>query len=275
MKKFLIAALCAIIAPLASQAQTTTTIEKYQDKPIHGLIVSGAFDVQLRQAKGENKNGAKIEIENELADKLVFDLTDEGYVRISFKDDMSKYFTRSKKKPQAWITVTDLVYLNATGACNVVSTSVFTAPDNIRVLISGNASVNMVEVTAQNAQVEVSGTSDLSDAKFILSNKMLLNQNGTSKFTGNIKAADTHLYISGVSTVTLEGSTSTAVVDVNGTSSLNMVGLTVGKIQAKVGGISKVKANITESGTAEVGATSSFQYTGAGSVTGKGVKRLD
>lgn len=277
MKKLFLLALCALALPLSAAAQgATEVIEKYTDKAIHGVIVSGAFDVQLSQADGGARTvGAKVEIEKELADKLVFEYTDEGYVRLTFKNDMSKYFTRSKKKPQAWVTVSDLKYLNVTGASNVVCTGVCSTKGDLRVLTSGNASVNLLEASAGAVNIEVSGASDLSDAKFTAQGKAEVIQSGTSKITGEVKAGTAIFTVSGVAGLTLSGGAEEAVLDVSGTASADLENFDIGTVNAKVSGMGKVKANVIGGGTAQVSTMGSFRYKGAGLVTGKGVKRLD
>lgn len=277
MKKLFLLALCALALPLSAAAQgATEVIEKYTDKAIHGVIVSGAFDVQLSQADGGARTvGAKVEIEKELADKLVFEYTDEGYVRLTFKNDMSKYFTRSKKKPQAWVTVSDLKYLNVTGASNVVCTGVCSTKVDLRVLTSGNASVNLLEASAAAVNIEVSGASDLSDAKFTAQGKAEVIQSGTSKITGEVKAGTAIFTVSGVAGLTLSGGAEEAVLDVSGTASADLENFDIGTVNAKVSGMGKVKANVIGGGTAQVSTMGSFRYKGAGLVTGKGVKRLD
>lgn len=277
MKKLFLLALCALALPLSAAAQgATEVIEKYTDKAIHGVIVSGAFDVQLSQADGGARTvGAKVEIEKELADKLVFEYTDEGYVRLTFKNDMSKYFTRSKKKPQAWVTVSDLKYLNVTGASNVVCTGVCSTKGDLRVLTSGNASVNLLEASAGAVNIEVSGASDLSDAKFTAQGKAEVIQSGTSKITGEVKAGTAIFTVSGVAGLTLSGGAEEAVLDVSGTASADLENFDIGTVNAKVSGMGKVKANVIGGGTAQVSTMGSFRYKGVGLVTGKGVKRLD
>lgn len=277
MKKLFLLALCALALPLSAAAQgATEVIEKYADKAIHGVIVSGAFDVQLSQADGGARTvGAKVEIEKELADKLVFEYTDEGYVRLTFKNDMSKYFTRSKKKPQAWVTVSDLKYLNVTGASNVVCTGVCSTKGDLRVLTSGNASVNLLEASAGAVNIEVSGASDLSDAKFTAQGKAEVIQSGTSKITGEVKTGTAIFTVSGVAGLTLSGGSEEAVLDVSGTASADLENFDIGTVNAKVSGMGKVKANVIGGGTAQVSTMGSFRYKGAGLVTGKGVKRLD
>lgn len=277
MKKLFLLALCALALLLSAAAQgATEVIEKYADKAIHGVIVSGAFDVQLSQADGGARTvGAKVEIEKELADKLVFEYTDEGYVRLTFKNDMSKYFTRSKKKPQAWVTVSDLKYLNVTGASNVVCTGVCSTKGDLRVLTSGNASVNLLEASAGAVNIEVSGASDLSDAKFTAQGKAEVIQSGTSKITGEVKAGTAIFTVSGVAGLTLSGGAEEAVLDVSGTASADLENFDIGTVNAKVSGMGKVKANVIGGGTAQVSTMGSFRYKGAGLVTGKGVKRLD
>lgn len=249
---------------------------KYADKPIRGVIVAGAFDVQLAQADGASRQaGAKVEILKELEDKLVFEYTDEGYVRLTFKNDMSKYFTGSKKKPQAWLTVTELKYLNVTGASNVVCTGICSTTGNLRILTSGNASVNLLEASAETINIEVSGTSDLSDAKLTAEGKAEAIQSGTSKINGEIKAGTAIFTVSGVSGLTLSGGAEEAVLDVSGTASADLENFSIGTVNAKVSGMGKVKANVIGGGTAQVSTMGSFRYKGAGLVTGKGVKRLD
>ncbi|MDE5945378.1 MAG: DUF2807 domain-containing protein [Rikenella sp.] len=276
MKKLFLAVLWAVGLPLFATAQETTTIEKYGDRTINGIIVAGAFDVQLAQADGGARTvGAKVEIERELADKLVFEMTDEGYVRLAFKNDMTKYFTRSKKKPQAWITVSELKYLNVTGASTVVCTGVCSTKGDLRILTSGTAAVELLEASAGTLHLDASGTSGVNDAKLTVSGKAELIQSGTSKMTAEVKAGSTAIAMSGVSGMTLVGGAEEAKVEVGGTAAAHLEGFSIGTIDATVSGMGKVKANVIGGGKAEVSTMGSFQYTGAGLVTGKGVKRID
>lgn len=276
MKKLFLVALCALGLTRWATAQETTTIEKYGDRAINGIIVAGAFDVQLAQADGGARSvGAKVEIERELADKLVFEMTDEGYVRLTFKNDMTKYFTRSKKKPQAWITVSELKYLNVTGASTVVCTGVCSTKGDLRILTSGTASVELLEASAGTLHFDASGTSGVNDAKLTVNGRAELIQSGTSKLTAEVKAGTAAIAVSGMAGMTLAGGAEEAKVEVGGTAAAHLEGFAIGTIDATVSGMGKVKANVLGGGTAEVSTMGSFQYTGAGLVTGKGVKRID
>lgn len=278
MKKLLLLVCCALALPLSGMAQEapTTVVEKYADRTINGVIIAGAFDVQLSQADGASRTvGAKVEVQQELADKLVFEYTDEGYVRLSFKNDVSKYFTGSKKKPQAWITVSELKYLNVTGASSVVCTGICSTEGDLRILTSGTASVNLLEASAGTLHVEAGGTSDMSDAKLTVAGGAVAEVSGTSKLSGTVKCGDAKFVVSGVSSVTLAGEAAKAEVEISGTGAADLEHFAVGEMTAKVSGMGKVKANVTAGGTAEVSTMGSFRYTGSGLVTGKGVKRLD
>lgn len=278
MKKLLLLVCCALALPLSGMAQEapTTVVEKYADRTINGVIIAGAFDVQLSQADGASRTvGAKVEVQQELADKLVFEYTDEGYVRLSFKNDVSKYFTGSKKKPQAWITVSELKYLNVTGASSVVCTGICSTEGDLRILTSGTASVNLLEASAGTLHVEAGGTSDVSDAKLTVAGGAVAEVSGTSKLSGTVKCCDAKFVVSGVSSVTLAGEAAKAEVEISGTGAADLEHFAVGEMTAKVSGMGKVKANVTAGGTAEVSTMGSFRYTGSGLVTGKGVKRLD
>lgn len=278
MKKLLLLVCCALALPLSGMAQEapTTVVEKYADRTINGVIIAGAFDVQLSQADGASRTvGAKVEVQQELADKLVFEYTDEGYVRLSFKNDVSKYFTGSKKKPQAWITVSELKYLNVTGASSVVCTGICSTEGDLRILTSGTASVNLLEASAGTLHVEAGGTSDVSDAKLTVAGGAVAEVSGTSKLSGTVKCGDAKFVVSGVSSVTLAGEAAKAEVEISGTGAADLEHFAVGEMTAKVSGMGKVKANVTAGGTAEVSTMGSFRYTGSGLVTGKGVKRLD
>ena len=83
------------------------------------------------------------------------------------------------------------------------------------------------------------------------------------------------LTLSGVAGLTLDGGAEEAVLDVSGTSSADLENFTIGTVNVKVSGMSKVKANVMGGGTAEVSTMGSFRYKGDGLVTGKGVKRLE
>ena len=278
MKKLLLLVCCALALPLSILAQEapTTVVEKYADRTINGVIIAGAFDVQLAQADGASRKvGAKVEVQQELADKLVFEYTDEGYVRLSFKNDVSKYFTGSKKKPQAWITVSELKYLNVTGTSSVVCTGICSTEGDLRILTSGTASVNLLEASSGTLHIETSGTSDVVDAKLTVLGEAVAEMTGTSKLSGTVKCGEAKFVVSGVSDITLAGEAVKAEVEMSGTGSADLEHFAVEEMTAKVSGMGKVKANVTAGGTAEVSTMGSFRYTGSGLVTGKGVKRLD
>lgn len=270
--------LCGWLAvmPRCAVAQENVVIEQYADRPIRGVIIAGAFDVQLQQADGPSKTvGARVEILRELEDKLVFEYTEEGFVRLAFKNDMSKYFTGSKKKPQAWVTVSELTYLSATGASTVVGTGRCSTSGKLRLMTSGNASVNLLSCSAGEIDLEASGTSDLSDVKFSVKGRTLLETSGTAKVKGELQTGEMSLRMTGVSGVALSGSAAEADWKVGGTSSADLERFETERVTAEVTGMGQVKACVTGSGTAQVSTMGSFRYTGAGRMTGKGVKRLD
>ncbi|WP_300828895.1 DUF2807 domain-containing protein [uncultured Rikenella sp.] len=274
----LVCLLCGWLAfvPRCAEAQESVVVEKYADKPIRGVIIAGAFDLQLQQADGASKQvGAKVEILRELEDKLVFEYTEDGFVRLAFKDDMTKYFTGSKKKPQAWVTVSELTYLNVTGASTVVGTGRCSSSGKLRLMTSGNASVNLLSCSAGEIDIEASGTSDLSDVKLSATGRTTIETSGTAKVRGELRTAEMTLRMTGVSGVVLSGSAAEADWNVGGTSSADLERLETEHVTAEVTGMGQVKACVTGNGTAQVSTMGSFRYTGAGRMTGKGVKRLD
>ncbi len=274
----MICVLCGwlLAMPMSAGAQESVTIEKYADKPIRGVIVAGAFDLQVQQADGPSKTvGARVEILRELEDKLVFEYTEEGFVRLAFKNDMSKYFTGSKKKPQAWVTVSELTYLSATGASTVVGTGRCSTSGKLRLMTSGNASVNLLSCAAGELDLEASGTSDWSDVKLAVTGATTIETSGTAKVKGELRTEKMTLRMSGVSGVVLSGSATEADWKVGGTSSADLERFETGRVTAEVSGMGQVKACVTGEGTAQVSTMGSFRYTGDGKVTGKGVKRLD
>lgn len=276
MKKLLLTVTALISAVcLSASAQDMKVIEKYGDKTINGLIVAGAFDVQLSQEGGSRTAGAKVTVDSEIEAHLIFEFTDDGYVRLSYKDDMSKYFTRSRKKPQVWITVSDMQYLNVTGACNVVFTSPTTTPNDFRLFVSGNANIELMEVRCEAAAVQMSGTSNVNDAKLTAPHEIKVELAGTAKFKGELKTGLLLLTQAGMSGITATGGAEQATLDLSGKSNAHLQDFNIGTVGGKVGGVSRVRASVSAGGQIDVATAASFRYTGDGLVTGKGVKRLD
>lgn len=272
MKKFYLLLLSLLFVSMASNAQKTTTITKFEGKPIKGIIVSGAFDIQLSQ--GENAS-AKVEINEELVDKLTFTHTGDGIIELNFKSDIAKYFTKTKSRPLAVIVVNQLDFVNVTGACSLIAKGQFTTDNLFRLYSSGNAFVSWINVTCQKAVCEVSGNSKIDDCSIKANETVSMVVGGSSKTNCKVTADKLFLNISGTSDMNLTGKANSSEVSTTGTSSLDMLGFDAATQSAELRGISSIKATVNGKANVEIGGTSTYKFTGTGVVTGAGAKRLD
>jgi|GEM_PF-6595826 len=274
IKKFSLLALIAFFTVSVAMAQQTVTVTEFEGKPIKGIIVNGAFDVRLSQG---NESSASVELLAELKDKLTFEYTDDSYVRIGFKDDVTKYLTRSKVKPTATVVVNELQYANVTGASSLIAKGKFTtSTGEFRIVSAGSASLTWIDITCKSAALDVSGNSLLDDIVVKASENAIIKISGTSGGTVDMKCDNLVINASGASKLTLKGKAETLVnITTVGTSSIDMLEFDSPKHLADLSGLSKIKANVSGTSSVKASKTSSYRFTGSGMVTGSGAKRLD
>ena len=237
MKKVALLVLAVLLAAPIARAQETT-ITKFKDKPIHGLIVNGAFEVRLSQAE---TSSARVEIFEELQDKLIFEYTEEGFIRLDFKDDVTKYLTRSKKKPTAYIEVEQLRHCALTGACNLIAKGKFSTSGVFNMINTGTAYMTWINVECESASVDVTGSSKVDDITVNARDKVVINTAGTASAAVKVDCPTLTLTMAGTSKLTVSGKAENATYNVAGLSSLDLLGFDSPSLSGDVSRLGKVK----------------------------------
>lgn len=273
MKKFSLLALTLLFTTSLCVAQGTTNITKFKGQPINGLIVNGAFEVRLSQGE---ESSARVELLEELKDKLTFEYTEEGYIRLDFKDDITKYLTRTKNKPTLYIVVDELKYLSATGACSLIAKGKFSTAGQFTLRTAGTSYVTWIDIKCQSAGIDVTGSSKLEDITVTTPSDISLTVSGTSSAAIKVDCAEMTLAASGTTKTTLGGRASGGIkITASGSSVIDMLEFDSPRHTATLSEISKIRANVSGMASVTMGKLSSYRFTGSGTVTGSGAKRLD
>lgn len=247
MKKVILSLIVLSLSTFAI-AQTNTTITKFVDEKINGLIATGAFDVRISQG---TPTGVTIEIREDLAPKLIVDKTEEGFIRINFGSDLGKFF-KGNNRPMVTVVVSELSNLNVSGVCKAIGKGEFTATERSAILVGGSAFLEFINVEAPTVTLDVTGSAAVGEITIS---------------TPNLRAE-----CGGTSKVALKGTADKAQVTTSGTATLDLLTLTCPDITAVTTGMSLIKANVTGTANVTSGGTSTFKYTGEGKVTGDGKK---
>lgn len=234
-------------------AQERTTITKFEGKTITGVAVYGAFDVKLSQG---STTGARVEVPIEASEKLTYELTDEGYLRLGYGSDVGKYFTSNKNRPVAHITVSHLAYLALSGNCSVLGESTFTSPGNFVLTATGASFCDQMMVQSKaGANISVESGAKVEKLKLECQEKVVVSVEGSSLLT-------------------LSGGAPAARLAVSGIAKCDALGFTCPELQVSATGTSMMKIHISESADVTTGPMSAVRYTGSGKITGSGAKPL-
>ena len=193
MKKLALIVAALFVIP-AAIAQGMTNISKFKDKPIRGLIVNGAFEVRLSQGE---KSSARVEILEEIQDKMIFEYTEEGFIRLDFKDDVTKYLTKNKNKPTAHIVVEELCHCGLTGACNLIAKGKFSTEGEIVITNTGTSYMTWIDVECGSASLDIAGNSKAEDITVNAKGNVVLGVAGTSSIATKVNCGNLTINTSG------------------------------------------------------------------------------
>ncbi len=250
MKKFLLTLFSLLFVSTLSFAQRSS-ITKFEGKPIKGVIVSGAFDVNI--SLGNNPK-ASVDFPDGSSNKLTFELTDDNYIRLSYGKNASSLFVSQKNRPRATIVLTQLDYINLSGDAMLIGSGTFES-EKLVMNVSGTAFASFVMVDCQESAIIVSGAARIEDVKINATKDMTIEVGGSSK-------------------ATIAGSAPQIKVVASAASALNLLSFKSPQIEAVTSGTAVIKADVTGKATVITSGVSAFRYTGNGIVSGDGAKRL-
>jgi len=185
MKKNLIAVIL-LISSLLTFGQTGTTKRKILTKPFSGLKVSGASDVTL--IKGDDYI-VVIEAPERIQDKINISVKNGILVfthgRINLKNNENLHF---------YVTTPILKKLNVSGAAEVTTKGTVFSGDNIKIVASGAADVDL-NLDYKTIEANVSGASSVKLTG--KANLQLINASGAADYIAKELVSDTVSAIAG------------------------------------------------------------------------------
>lgn len=249
MKKFLLTLASLLFISTVAMAQRST-VTKFEGEPLSGLIVSGAFDVNISLGTATK---VVVSMPDDAVGKVSIELTDDKYVRLGYGNQFDSHFVGQKNRPKATIVLSKLAYVNLGGAAMLIGSGTFPA-DKFVMIVDGSAFASFVMVDCVEASLDVSGTAKIEDIRIAAT-----------------KSAD--FSIGGSSKATIGGSSPALKIVASGTSSVDLISFVSPAIEAITSGTSLVKASVDGKANVHSSGISSFKYVGAGVVSGS-AKRL-
>jgi len=143
-------------------------------------------------------------------------------------------------KPKAVIAMPQLYGLNSSGATRGTVTN-FSSTENLVIKVSGASFVELVEISAGDIRLEVSGASNVA---------------------GGIAAEDIDLEASGASSIQLEGEAKDIDIEASGASHLELSGLTVNDTNIILSGASECTLNLNGRLDINLSGASELEYIG-------------
>lgn len=250
MKNFLFTLLSLLFISNVASAQRST-VTKFEGEELAGVIVSGAFDVNISYG---NQGKVEVSLPDDAMGKISIELTDDKYVRLGYGSGFESVFVAQKNRPKATIVLPKLNYLNVGGAAMLIGSGTFTA-DKFVMTVSGSAFVSFVMVDCREAALDVAGSAKIEDIRIAATQSAQFNVAGSSK-------------------VQIGGTSPALKVIASGASMADILSFDCPQIDAITSGTSLVKASVEGKATVTVSGMSAFRYVGKGLITGDGAKRM-
>jgi len=194
--------------------------------------VSSAFEVEIAQSDSYSVSVT--------ADDNLFDYIQVSKVGETLKIGLRTVSIQWPATLQANVTMPQLHGLNLSGATNGTASG-FTSTENLDIEVSGASSIELAEISAGDAMLNISGASDV---------------------TGDITAGDVNLNVAGASTVQLEGSASDIVVEASGASRVKLGDFTINNADVSLSGASSGTVNLSGRLDADLSGASNLEYIG-------------
>lgn len=153
------------------------------------------------------------------------------------------------------------ITLTASGASNIVTSSIYTEHTNIKSSGSANIKINSF-VNSKNVNLDGSGASNI-NTQSIESVNLLLSTSGSSRINiKNTLANKTKATISGASRISLNGNTNTLEAIISGSSNLKAESYISNSANIQASGASTADVFVNEELFAKASGASTIRYTG-------------
>ena len=201
MKKLLLI-FAALLSTIALHAQLTINdpnAEIREAKNFHAISVSNSFDVFMTQ--GHEEAVAVSASEEKYRQNIKVEVKD-GVLKIWLEGKFWKGFSGDKMKLKAYISFKNIDKLTASGACDVHVQGTIEA-DNLQINLSGTSDLKEAKINAKKIDVDVSGASDVNNISGIAT-QLQVEASGASDFKGFDLTVDyCDIRASGASTINI------------------------------------------------------------------------
>ena len=193
--------------------------------------VGSAFEVKVDQSDSYSVSVT--------ADDNLFDRIEVSKQGSTLKIDV-KRATLLRATLEAEITMPELRGVDLSGATHGTMSG-FSSTENLDIELSGASSLDMVEMSAGDVKLRISGA---------------------SRASGDVAAGDVEFDLSGASTVELQGSAGDIVVDGSGASRVKLGGFSVNNADVNLSGASTGTVNLDGTLDADLSGASKLSYIG-------------
>ena len=235
---FLISGCQTILVSKNGETETGETETRHHDfSEFTRVNIGSAFRYEITHSETYS---ISITANNNLFDDII--ITQEGQTLIIGMEIPGATWAifNVNPSPKAVITMPNLYGLDSSGATRGIVTG-FSSTENLDVTSSGASSVELVEISAGD---------------------VILNVSGSGKIIGDIKAINMELGVSGASTVQLKGSADSIDADGSGSSKLKLADLKVKNANVFLSGASNGTINVDENLDVKLSGSSTLQYIG-------------
>ena len=260
MRKFYVFLLAvAVSVPVLSCAQTKMVrLTRYEGKRITGISAAGAFEVELNR---DDRGKAVVEIAPEWEERLRFDLTPEGIVKVSVrsKDGKSLKGNEMKGKMKLKVWLPELQSVELAGVCTAVCRGDFKG-DRVKIDVTGVSRLWGLNLEAQEAEITCSGVSkaDLAVTAPQIKGKCM----GCSTLAVHAEGRTSEFMAAGPSKLQLSGSAGEARLGAGGVSSVTAEDYKVARLHNVAAGVSHITSWAVDSIVSKAGGTSRIRYRG-------------
>jgi len=270
MKKISFLALfCALtLSTFAQNQKETRTLPLFT-----GIDASSAFSIELK--RGDTQS-VVIECDAQYMPDIKTEVKG-GVLHLYYKSPVIN--RRINSAFRAYITITDLDFLDLSGASSIASTDLFT-PKRFRADLSGASKVFGLRINTNDAGVEISGASvinieiECDRASFDFSgsgrgkvsgkiSQCNLGLSGASKAEFFIHTDQISLEASGACNTNIKGEANRAKVSVSGASTLQAQNFIVKEMKISASGASKASVHVTELLSPTLSSSSRLDYQGS------------
>ena len=219
---------CGVVLTGSGNLET----KDYDFSDFSKVEVSNAFEFEISESSSYS---ISITADDNVIEKV--QVTKEGD---TLKIGLNRIIGLGSVTLKAAVTMPQLRDLDISGASRGTVYN-FSSTDDVYITVSGASSLDLVDISAGDVKLEVSGA---------------------SKVTGDIAAGNTDFDISGASTAQLEGSSIDIVVDASGASRVKLAAFLVDNADIELSGASNGTVNLDGRLDADLSGASDLEYIG-------------